>query len=104
MRLATVLCAAMLAGGCAVGNQHVYHDGTAEIGASGNTTVAVATQDLRPYVASGEKASGTFLIEQAKLVATNVTGLVIKGSGHWLMDEARDQVVPHIATFLNTPL
>ena len=56
MRLAAVLCAATLAGGCAVGNQHVYHDGTAEIGTNGNTTVAVATQDLRPYVASGEKA------------------------------------------------
>jgi pimeloyl-ACP methyl ester carboxylesterase len=54
-------------------------------------------------VLAGEKASGTFLIEQTKLVATNVTGVVIKGSGHWLMDEARDQVVPHIATFLNTP-
>jgi pimeloyl-ACP methyl ester carboxylesterase len=54
-------------------------------------------------VLTGEKASGTFLIEQTKLVATNVTGVVIKGSGHWLMDEARDQVVPHIATFLNTP-
>ncbi len=54
-------------------------------------------------VLTGEKASGTLLIEQTKLVATNVTGVVIKGSGHWLMDEARDQVVPHIATFLNTP-
>lgn len=56
MRLAAVLCAATLAGGCAVGNQHVYHGATAEIGTNGNTTVAVATQDLRPYVASGEKA------------------------------------------------
>ena len=54
-------------------------------------------------VLTGEKASGTLLIEQTRLVATNVTGVVIKGSGHWLMDEARDQVVPHIATFLNTP-
>src|SRR5207302_9813125 len=56
MRLAAVLCAATLAGGCAVGNQHVYHGATAEIGPNGNTSVAVATQDLRPYVASGEKA------------------------------------------------
>ena len=56
MRLAAVLCAATLAGGCAVGNQHVYRGASAEIGTSGDTTVAVATQDLRPYVASGEKA------------------------------------------------
>src|SRR5437879_971118 len=39
-------------------------------------------------VLTGEKASGTFLIEQAKLVAMNVQGQVVEGSGHWLMDEA----------------
>ena len=36
-------------------------------------------------VLTGEKASGEFLIEQARLVDTNVEGVVIKGSGHWLM-------------------
>jgi pimeloyl-ACP methyl ester carboxylesterase len=54
-------------------------------------------------VLTGEKASGTFLIEQTKLVATNVTGVMIKGSGHWLMDEARDQVIPQITAFVNAP-
>ena len=54
-------------------------------------------------VLAGEKASGTFLIEQTKLVATNVTGVVVKGSGHWLMDEARDQVMPEIVRFLSAP-
>ena len=54
-------------------------------------------------VLTGEKASGTFLIEQAKLVATNVTGVVVAGSGHWLMDEAREQVVPQIAAFVSAP-
>src|SRR5947199_973653 len=39
-------------------------------------------------VLTGEKASGEFLIEQARLVATDVQGVVIKGSGHWLMEEA----------------
>lgn len=52
-------------------------------------------------VLSGEKASGTFLIEQARLVAVNVEGIVITGAGHWLMDEARDRVVPAIAVFVN---
>jgi pimeloyl-ACP methyl ester carboxylesterase len=52
-------------------------------------------------VLSGEKASGTFLIDQAKLVATNVSGTVVQGSGHWLMEEAPDQVIPLIVTFLN---
>jgi pimeloyl-ACP methyl ester carboxylesterase len=51
-------------------------------------------------VLTGEKASGTFLIEQARMVATNVSGTVVKGAGHWLMEEARDQVVPAIVAFL----
>jgi pimeloyl-ACP methyl ester carboxylesterase len=52
-------------------------------------------------VLTGEKASGTFLIEQAKLVATNVQGQVVTGSGHWLMEEAPDKVIPALTTFLN---
>jgi pimeloyl-ACP methyl ester carboxylesterase len=51
-------------------------------------------------VLTGEKASGTFLIEQTKLVAADVTGVVVKGSGHWLMEEAPDQVIPVIVEFL----
>src|SRR5207253_4041848 len=51
-------------------------------------------------VIAGEKASGTFLIEQTKLVATNVTGTVIKGSGHWLMEEATAEVIPAIVAFV----
>jgi pimeloyl-ACP methyl ester carboxylesterase len=51
-------------------------------------------------VLTGEKASGSFLIEQGKLVATNVEGIVILGSGHWLIDEAPDQVIPKLAEFL----
>jgi pimeloyl-ACP methyl ester carboxylesterase len=56
--------------------------------------------DMPFLVLTGEKASGTFLIEQTKLVAKNVTGTVVKGSGHWLMEEARDQVMPAIVEFL----
>ena len=52
-------------------------------------------------VLTGEKASGTFLIDQAKLVATNVSGNVVQGSGHWLMEEAPGQVIPALVTFLN---
>ena len=56
--------------------------------------------DMPVLVLTGEKASGTFLIDQAKLVATNVSGTVVKGSGHWLMEEAPDQVIPAIVGFL----
>jgi pimeloyl-ACP methyl ester carboxylesterase len=52
-------------------------------------------------VLAGEKASGNFLIEQGRLVDTNVQGVVIKGSGHWLMEEAQGQVIPQLVAFIN---
>jgi pimeloyl-ACP methyl ester carboxylesterase len=52
-------------------------------------------------VLSGEKAGGPFLIEQGKMVATNVDGVLIKGAGHWLMEEAPDQVIPRLVEFLD---
>ena len=52
-------------------------------------------------VLTGEKAGGEFLIQQAKLVATNVQGVVVRGSGHWLMEEAPEQVIPKLMEFLN---
>ena len=52
-------------------------------------------------VLTGEKASGNFLIEQARLVDSNVEGVVIKGSGHWLMEEAKQQVIPRLVAFIN---
>ena len=56
---------------------------------------------LPMLVLTGEKASGTFLIEQARLVDSNVEGVVIKGSGHWLMEEAPRQVIPQLVAFIN---
>jgi pimeloyl-ACP methyl ester carboxylesterase len=50
-------------------------------------------------VLTGEKASGDFLIVQGRLVAANVEGVVIKGSGHWLIDEAPGQVIPRLVAF-----
>jgi pimeloyl-ACP methyl ester carboxylesterase len=52
-------------------------------------------------VLTGEKASGDFLIEQARLVDSDVKGVVIKGSGHWLMEEAPKQVIPQLVRFIN---
>lgn len=54
-------------------------------------------------VLTGEKASGEFLIQQARLVAKNVEGVVIRKSGHWLMEEAPKQVIPKLVAFLNRP-
>jgi pimeloyl-ACP methyl ester carboxylesterase len=51
-------------------------------------------------VLSGEKAGGQFLIDQGRLVDSNVEGVIVKGSGHWLIDEAPDQVIPKLVEFL----
>ena len=53
-------------------------------------------------VLTGEKASGNFLIGQARMVATDVQGQVIPGSGHWLMEEAPEKTIPALVTFLNS--
>jgi pimeloyl-ACP methyl ester carboxylesterase len=53
-------------------------------------------------VLAGEKASGNFLIEQGRLVDTDVQGVVIKGAGHWLMEEAPAQVIPRLVAFITT--
>ena len=52
-------------------------------------------------VLSGEKAGGQFLIDQGKMVDPDVEGHIIKGSGHWLMEEAPDQVIPLLVAYLN---
>jgi pimeloyl-ACP methyl ester carboxylesterase len=51
-------------------------------------------------VLAGEKASGGFLIQQGRLVAANVEGVIVRKSGHWLMEEAPDQVIPKLVEFL----
>lgn len=52
-------------------------------------------------VLSGEKAGGQFLIDQGRMVDANVEGVIIKGSGHWLMEEAPEQTIPALVAFLN---
>jgi pimeloyl-ACP methyl ester carboxylesterase len=54
-------------------------------------------------VLSGEKSGGSFLIEQGKMVDTDVTGLIIEGSGHWLMEEAPEQTIPALVAFIDQP-
>jgi pimeloyl-ACP methyl ester carboxylesterase len=58
--------------------------------------------EMPMLVLTGEKASGEFLIRQARLVADKVEGVVVNGSGHWLIDEAPDQVIPRLVTFFNS--
>jgi len=52
-------------------------------------------------VLSGVKAGGQFLIDQGKMVDDNVEGVIVTGSGHWLINEAPEQVIPKLLEFLN---
>lgn len=52
-------------------------------------------------VLSGEKAGGQFLIDQGRMVDDNVEGIIIQGSGHWLMEEAPEQTIPALVAFLD---
>ena len=50
-------------------------------------------------VLGGEKSGGDFLVSQGRMVATNVEGVIVTGSGHWLIDEAPGQVIPRLVAF-----
>lgn len=61
-----------------------------------------ATKLSQPMlVLTGEKASGHGLIEQAELVDSNVKGVIVEGSGHWLMEEAPEKTMSELVAFLN---
>ena len=62
--------------------------------------LAKAKLKMPMLVITGGKASGEFLIEQARLVAESVKGVVVPDSGHWLMEEAPAQTIPALVEFL----
>jgi pimeloyl-ACP methyl ester carboxylesterase len=51
-------------------------------------------------VIAGEKASGPVLSQQMKLVASDVTVVVLKDTGHWLMEERPKETTDALAKFL----
>ncbi|HEY2114049.1 MAG TPA: alpha/beta hydrolase [Candidatus Angelobacter sp.] len=48
----------------------------------------------------GEKANGLLLGQQMKLVATDVTIVVLKNTGHWLMEENTKETTDALVKFL----
>jgi len=52
-------------------------------------------------VIAGEKSGGSFLIDQVKLVASDVQGTIIPGSGHWLLEEAPEKVIPVLTEYVH---
>jgi pimeloyl-ACP methyl ester carboxylesterase len=51
-------------------------------------------------VIGGEKALGDALARQMKLIASNVTVVVLKDTGHWLMEENPKQTTEALQKFL----
>jgi pimeloyl-ACP methyl ester carboxylesterase len=64
---------------------------------------ALARQRLRMpvRVIAGEKSGGSFLIDQVRLVAEDVDGTVVPGSGHWLLEEAPERVIPVLRSYIH---
>lgn len=48
----------------------------------------------------GEKANGVALGQQAKLVATDATVIVVKNTGHWMMEENPKETMDALVQFL----
>jgi pimeloyl-ACP methyl ester carboxylesterase len=64
--------------------------------------LAATKLSMPMLVLAGEKASGSFLVDQAKLVDRDVRGVIVPGAGHWLMEEAPNAVLPELVAFLNS--
>ena len=67
--------------------------------AKDNAEFAKTPLRMPMLVLGGEKSGGEFLISQARLVAGDVDGVIVTGSGHWLIDEAPGQVIPRLVAF-----
>jgi pimeloyl-ACP methyl ester carboxylesterase len=48
----------------------------------------------------GEKANGAALVEQAKAVAVDATGVVLQSTGHWVMEENPKETMDALVKFL----
>jgi pimeloyl-ACP methyl ester carboxylesterase len=48
----------------------------------------------------GDKSLGEALGQQMKLVATSVTVVIVKNSGHWILEEQPKQTTEALVRFL----
>ena len=78
---------------------HAFEEDATEFAIFAKTPLTVPM-----LVLAGEKASGDFLINQGRLVAGDVEGVVVPGAGHWLMEEATAPVVAKLTEFINRPI
>ncbi len=78
---------------------HAFEQDASEFAVFAKTPLTVPM-----LVLAGEKASGDFLVNQGRLVAADVEGVVVPGAGHWLMEEATTPVVAKLVDFINRPV
>lgn len=48
----------------------------------------------------GDKSLGKALSDQVKIVATNVTTVIVKDAGHWILEEQQEQTINALLKFL----
>jgi pimeloyl-ACP methyl ester carboxylesterase len=48
----------------------------------------------------GDKANGAALGDQIKLIASDVTIVVLKDSGHWILEEKAEETISALVRFL----
>ena len=59
-----------------------------------------ATKLPMPVLAiEGDKAMGGALEIQAKIVATNVTSIILRDTGHWLMEQRPEELKAELKKF-----
>ncbi|MEA3644206.1 MAG: hypothetical protein VBE63_30420, partial [Lamprobacter sp.] len=54
-RLLVLVGAALILGGCAIGNTYEYRLPRMPLPVEGNSSIGLAVTDLRPYILSGDK-------------------------------------------------
>ncbi|MGA8535738.1 MAG: alpha/beta hydrolase [Candidatus Tumulicola sp.] len=66
-------------------------------------TLARTKLNIPVLAIGGEKSLGVALGAQAKLIATDVTVVVLKNAGHWIMEEQPAETMSALTNFLERP-
>jgi pimeloyl-ACP methyl ester carboxylesterase len=86
---------------------HAMHDAFEQFAAfaqdaKDNSELLTKGKLAMPVLAIGaEKSFGTAMADDVRFVATNVTGVVIANSGHWLLEEQPTATVAAIRNFID---
>ena len=68
--------------------------------AADNRQFAATKLSMPVLTIEGDKAMGGALEIQAKIIASNVTSIVLSDTGHWLMEQRRAELKAELKKFL----